>query len=441
MEKIKQQVYDVIKYSQGIENPQVDELIEKWYKAKEKFISVFGGYVYNAGPVEFHLSETARTDKVQAFIDKIDRTYQNHSLVEFIKENYDGFFKNQVVEDYAKIPRGMKLVKAFKFFINDENVLKDLQNEASRIIQEDKVQGDLYFSVHPLDFLSSSENDYNWRSCHSLDGEFRSGNLSYMCDSSTFICYVRTQDNMLLPNFPSSVPWNSKKWRMLMFMSNKWDMAFAGRQYPFEAETALDVISKSLINIKEFNSITYHGKGRYPACWEHFIIDDHRLYDRYIAFHGRLHELKKIVKDNSPLHYNDLLYSTCYTPYYAFDRVNFEMDEDLPLVEVGYHVNCLDCGKEPIMNGETMRCLTCELDHGDTPDNDIFGTCDCCGRRMLWDDALRMKNDWYICPTCYREEVYECPCCTELIFNIDKIYDYNREEYYCSECIEDMKYE
>jgi hypothetical protein len=56
----------------------------------------------------------------------------------------------------------MKLAKAFKFFTDSKTVLYDLQNRASQIIQEDKVEGTLCLSVHPLDFLSSSMNTYNW---------------------------------------------------------------------------------------------------------------------------------------------------------------------------------------------------------------------------------------------------------------------------------------
>lgn len=46
----------------------------------------------------------------------------------------------------------MKLVKAFKYFEENSRSLEDIQNYASRIIQEDKIEGTLCFSVHPLDF-------------------------------------------------------------------------------------------------------------------------------------------------------------------------------------------------------------------------------------------------------------------------------------------------
>ena len=86
----------------------------------------------------------------------------------------------------------MKLVRAFKFFETDKELLNEIQSVASMIIQEDKIEGTLCLSVHPLDFISSSENTHNWRSCHALDGEYRAGNLSYMLDKTTVMCYLNS---------------------------------------------------------------------------------------------------------------------------------------------------------------------------------------------------------------------------------------------------------
>lgn len=210
----------------------MDELIENWYKAKEKFIRHFGGTpIYEVGKVSFHLSVDQKRSRVNDFVDRVVNTYGNGRLGDFINDNLDGFFDNQVVKDYENIPRGMKLVKAFKFFEpHSKTTLERLQNEASRIIQEDKIEGILCLSVHPLDFLSSSENTYNWRSCHALDGEYRAGNLSYMCDESTIMCYLKTEaGDMKLEHFPANVRWNSKKWRMLLHFSENTDMIMAGR--------------------------------------------------------------------------------------------------------------------------------------------------------------------------------------------------------------------
>ena len=129
--------------------------------------------------------------------------------------------------------------RIFSLIEEDEETVKRLQTQASMIIQENKVIGKLCFSVHPLDYLSISETTYNWRSCHALDGEYRAGNLSYMLDDSTIICYLKSNKETKLPNFPDDVLWNSKKWRLLLHFSENLDVCFSGRQYPFFSPGAI----------------------------------------------------------------------------------------------------------------------------------------------------------------------------------------------------------
>ena len=224
-ETIKQQVSAVLGYSQDIPEPQVDELIDTWQEAKRDFIELFNGELICEFPreVSFEIGPKEKMLRVQDFISLVRNTYGNDALADFIEMNKEGFFSNKVMNNYEHetitIMQGMKLLKAFKFFEDDAVTLNKLQSAASMIIQENKIEGTLCLSVHPLDYLSSSENNHNWRSCHALDGEYRSGNLSYMQDKSTVVCYLRSDRMERLPNFPPEVPWNSKKWRVLLFFS------------------------------------------------------------------------------------------------------------------------------------------------------------------------------------------------------------------------------
>lgn len=98
-----------------------------------------------------------------------------------MRDNKGGFFDNRVLLPYPSfnIPLGSKLSKSFKRFINSQEIVRWAQDTASRYMQENKIEGYLYLSIHPLDFLTISENNENWWSCQSLDGDYRSGNLSY----------------------------------------------------------------------------------------------------------------------------------------------------------------------------------------------------------------------------------------------------------------------
>lgn len=152
-----------------------------------------------------------------------------------------------------------------------------------------------------------------------------------MTDTSTFMCYIKGKDNAKLPNFPDDVPWNSKKWRMLCFLSNDNSMLFAGRQYPFEISSVLELVAK-IVNVLFRSSFHrwYHDK----------IRDDETtgicLNSPYIAVGHDLLPMNILVKDaEGSMHYNDLLYSSCYSPYYSYN-LNYW----------GNHYRFLKCGRD-----------------------------------------------------------------------------------------------
>ena len=373
---IQSQFNEVISHSQGF-YPETDELFARWYEAKRDFIEAFGGDLIWECPdkVTFELSQADKNVRLDEFISKISNTFENDALAMFLEDNRAGFFKNEVVEggtvrmgdgDIVDVPVGMKLIKAFKYFESDPLTLKDLQTHASMIIQEDKVSGTLCISVHPLDFLSSSENTYNWRSCHSLDGEYRAGNFSYMMDSSTVICYLKGAEDAKLPNFPDSVRWNSKKWRMLLFFSTHWDVMFAGRQYPFFSRTALDII---MMQLKQKVAGGYwsewHNDTLNSFNYEERNADGGSLMWNYVCLNNELYKTVDVIQDGKhTLHFNDLLRSSCYVPYYCFKY--YRPVGETPAIRVGAEAPCLMCGHNHMVSTDSLMCEECELEFGDS---------------------------------------------------------------------------
>ena len=311
-QQIKKQVAEVVSHSQCFDNPEVDKLIDTWLEAKRDFIEVFGGKTIweSPQPVTFKMSKEIREGRIDAFESYLVDQYGYDRLADFVEDNREGFFENQVIKnsqyENKKIPAGAKLIKSFKHFVHGDSALHDIQSRASQIVQEDSVTGILCFSVHPLDFLSSSENTYNWRSCHALDGEYRAGNLSYMCDKSTVICYLRGTDNTKLPMFPAEVPWNNKKWRMLLHFSDNWDVIFAGRQYPFESSTAMGLIRTYMLRLMGYDGDTGWCDWTDPLVCT--VADSHNreydLRDKYIMMRGKLVNLNDIIQEPpDPLHF------------------------------------------------------------------------------------------------------------------------------------------
>lgn len=459
---IKENFKSVIEFSQNISDPKIDYLFNKWEKNKEKFIKRFNDLIYEyPEPVEFTLDVNQKKVRAMDFAATVSDTFNNPTLAEFIDDNLDSFFENKVsTKSYPNIPEGMKLLKAFKYFEYNKKALRRIQDMASQIIQEDKIKGTLCFSVHPLDFLSSSENTYHWRSCHSLDGEYRAGNLSYMMDESTFMVYIKGADDQFLPAFGSTM-WNSKKWRMLLHTNDNDTVLFAGRQYPFSSKSGIDLvlnIYNDLIlkekDTKTFNPF-YSPEDLIYNTWKMDYIDSYissdsnekkYLKQKYLICDNSLINIEDIVlKGLNSLNYNDVLDSTHYNyPYYTFthcDCYGYRTDINTILIHpivIGEEVPCLHCGNELIFNSETMRCDDCELKYG-TEENETYTYCDCCNTRIYTDNGYTIEsNGDIICEACFREQAFICECCGNIYYNDDKVYDPEEDRWYCRDCYDSM---
>ena len=451
IEDIKEQFKKVIAYSQGIniKDINVDDLFEKWYIAKKSFIDAFQGRLIVELPekVSCELSPKERERRLSEFIEVVELYYENPALARFISDNRSDFYKNIISCNYETIQKGSKLIKAYKNYESDKEALERIQNHASRLIQENTIEGYLCISVHPLDFLSASENAHNWRSCHALDGEFRSGNLSYMVDECTTMCYLKSDDKLVsIPRFPQDVPWNSKRWRMWLYFSTDRTMMFAGRQYPFEIPYLLDFhVRRDLLETARLN---------FSCCWEYWNRDkiknfphdrENHLYSPYVGVGTKLLQMDELIIDMpGSNHYNDLLRSSVYDPVYSYlkDMSSFycrygtvwSTNAETTRFKLGGAVKCLICGKEDIYDGESMLCAHCEEKYSTVEDSDSFGYCACCGTRVYHDYGFWTINDDLLCFNCHETEATYCENCHNLFYNEDIVYNRERSCALCEGC-------
>lgn len=441
---MKEEIIKVLSCSQDIPEKllNIDPLLEQWQKAKQKWIDRFGGKpILEIGECTFELSETERRDRWKSFMDfwgmQLDRRGCWRAAEFIYEQGAEAFFRNEVVKqvDASDPPVGMKLLKALKSFIPDEDFLKEFQNAASMQIQENCVSGTFCLSVHPLDYLSLSENTYNWRSCHALDGEYRAGNLSYIVDSSSVICYLKGREEATLPNFPSGVLWNSKKWRMLLFEAESGEILAAGRQYPFFSATALDQVTEAMVKAGVIQNKRYWTKWRdeiVPASAFTFqdgtVINPRR---EYYNINGILVDRYKGFMDNveGALNYNDLLHSSCYRPFLSWHWSNTAAYRDNNFFRIGSKAPCICCGKNDTFITNSMLCKECEIMYGHA-ESESISYCSICGDRFLTEEGQWVEStDQFVCPHCLRENFYKCSQCEEWVPN-----SFISEDGICSRC-------
>lgn len=425
------------------------ELFNKWYRNKtdiRKLLPFFENnkFIYEyPTPVSFGLDENTKRERLDRFVREL---WDFPILQDFLRVNKPNFFENRVVEDY-KAPygtarRGMKIIKAFKFFFHSDNEnLKRLQNEASAIMNEDKLEGTFCISIHPLDYISISDNDHNWHSCHSLDSDYRAGNLSYMADKHTVVCYIKTGDNRKINNFPESVPWNSKRWRVLLFFDSNCNFVMASKQYPVQSEDALNFFREVYKKACEGKYTSIYGFSPWHKEQVKSVnIDgyEYKFAEPMIPVGQHMAPIHKLYEVGmNALQYNDILKNDKYrkevrysylihnVPWSLYNDAGIEYPEleglhtanylfrntQLPLIIAGEEVNCPVCGLDVIRTADSILCDRCTLKYysPELLDEDYYPTCDRCGTRFIYYDG-----SWYngqrLCPECsenYNKDYWE----------------------------------
>jgi len=437
LNEYKKELEEIIKHSQ--EYPfdlDCGDIIEKWYQSKKYFLDLFEGETRIESPYEeeFFLDENGKMYCFNDFADCLiniglaGRTYEGISVNEFLFANKNSFFDNKVtvipdeLQSQSKIRVGDKLIKSLKFFYKDKHELKIAQNLASQFVQKNKVKGKLFLSVDPIDYLLASENNENWRSCHALDGEYRSGNLSYMLDSSTVIAYVSNGEEQSMNMLPEHRRSFSKKLRVYIHWNAKSGVLFFSKTYPFDAPrlrvkirecvnrlytsqivqgkiAERDARSFGMPELAGFNRIEiplpYSNGRRY--------LDSNWLY-----YYGNIINTKDVVEASKhALNYNDIINSSNYVPYVCFEDDYWYYD-DAPLkdvfhISIGADVPCArGCGNY-IEDSSKFICPECIKEVG--MKGDYYLHCYDCGRR-LWPET-----DEVYYSMCWGEEVTYCKRC------------------------------
>lgn len=418
-EELREQVRSVIAYSQtGIENPNVDPLLEKWEHSKRWMYHSFMGkkLIKECGTVRLALDDETKKEIYNDFICWVD--HENYDLSKFLIEavSVEDFFNNSMSKSYEYAPgkviaAGAKVIKSFKCFVFDKDLLRVIQDRASELIQQSYIEGELCISIHPLDFLSSSENTLRWRSCHSLDGEYRAGNLSYIGDETTVIAYIHTGKETELPHFPPEVPWNNKMWRCLFFLSKQeysstLNIIFAGRPYPMCLPQALNEVRRRIVGDELWSDWTNEVIHEVPFGNEVF-----NLRTGYFAIAGMLFEPRDLIEDaKNSMHFNDLLNSSCYEPYYSWRQASYWGISSKSKIIIGSEATCLRCGKDIINTDDTMMCKECECTYGVSGSEDYL-ECELCGERIHIEDRYWI-DDHEVCCRC-ADAMPVCKICGE----------------------------
>lgn len=306
-------------------------------------------------------------------------------------------------EEMVRIPQGMKITRALKFFtLGDDKLLNMLQTKYSQIINTSVITGRMCVSVDPMDFLTMSVNNNNWRSCMALDGEYAAGALSYAVDKHTFMVYLKSdKEDENLKGVPSDVKWNSKKWRCLMYFDEEYETIISTKQYPF---TSSKLMEEAIEMIKEVFGL---------ENWTYKTIDS--LYDLNISTYSK------------GLIFNDLEAMNSKMLIHCLVK---DLDKDDRKIFAGEEVLCPNCNGDIIDYGGSFICSGCAE----------RSICENCGGPINSNDELYCVDGMEICYDCMSECCVVCECCYETFWSDDPDVVYTEDgTVYCSGCFDEME--
>ena len=431
-------------------NRTVDGAISQWAKNKEWLYHLLGDQLIYMTD-SFTIAVPQETIKLNYFKwhdmlhKKIINRYSDKpvnlwiALDDFLSNAVtpEGFATNKSIRDYHysgrnlyfyidgresgesfTIPAGTKIGKALKFFIHDETLLNECQIEYSRYRQKvaNNKKGKLCLSIHPYDFITISDNNNNWHSCHNLiDGDYRFGNLEYLGDNVTLVAYyISDTDNNqhALPAFEyRDLIWNSKIWRCLIHIDEEQKMVLYNKAYPFQHEVLTSKVQEVLTPLLEKAFHCKLGKLRHPTK------DDNEIY--------RLHQTFGYC------HYDDL---TPYNTDYIYVQAPIDTPkEKLRAIEIGEPITCVSCGGGQATDGKDGLCDYC------LEEDQYY--CPACGC-MVHSDETTWVESWqqYLCEDCavdYEGEICCCVCekpISDSDFSILEGCEVINNAIYCSDC-------
>lgn len=276
---------------------------------------------------------------------------------------------------------------------------KEFKDQVSTALSSKKFDGVLTFSIHPMDFITLSDNNNGWSSCVSWrhEGDYFPGTLELLNSNNAVVCYISKADNFqVVPD--KDYYWNNKSWRSLAFVNK--NIILAGKAYPFRSDNLSQTIVRSLaIMAKE----KFNWEYRYDVQQYFDMIgfnDEYDLQNKIDRLQWDSKPAKKIFLYSNYM-YNDIV-NADGIPYWC---VRNKVDK-IKNISFSGPLVCLDCGKPMKDYPRGNSRLLC-------PECDTHKTCHRCGKYIhKGEKYVELLENGAHCEECAKL-VKQCPDCGE----------------------------
>ena len=255
----------------------------------------------------------------------------------------------------------------------------------SQVLNQKQIKGNLCLSIHPLDFITMSDNNCGWTSCMSWmeeAGDYRLGTIEMMNSPCVIVAYVESKETMWTPGGE----WNSKRWRQLYIVTR--EVILGNRQYPYYSDELQGVAIRWIRDLMT----QIPGYGPYPEETIQLKNDSwNTVRDKKIRFNF----------------YCNYMYNDVYDFRLAYVADQKLTEDDHYYCNFSGPAVCTGCGEIielDEVDASVVQCRAC----------DGHWRCDFCGDwHSSYDESYSVDDEYVACDWCYHNELSVCEVCGE----------------------------
>jgi len=297
-----------------------------------------------------------------------------------ITDDYDIKFSNGL-----NIAAGTRILRALrrindKFDIAPKEEYDEFSQAISVYFNQRKLKGTFNLSIHPLDYMTMSDNNSDWSSCMSWmeNGCYRRGTVEMMNSPYAVVGYLTASKPFYLGGHRQ---WNNKKWRVLYLVTP--ELITSIKSYPYFNE---ELTKAGLNKLKSLSKNDYNDE-IFKTEENYFSVDE---------------ENSHVIEFETNTMYNDFGSSTIHFFYPNKTLINAKKNR-YNYINYSGPSTCIWCGNttsscdyEGGGDEETTSLLICN-----NCDKGIY--CTCCGDRINSYDACHTV-DGAVCRCCFKNE-------------------------------------
>lgn len=276
-----------------------------------------------------------------------------------------------------KVAPGTKITRILGRLAKEWNLpnWENVREAQAKAMTTRLTKGTLCLSIHPMDYITMSDNAENWDSCMNWqdNGGYRAGTIEMMNSKSVVVAYIKHPEH----EFEG---WNSKTWRELYIVTPELISNIKG--YPYRNDWLSKYVVTWIKNLAETS-----GVGLYEPSMKIFAEDEANDDPWFKRNHVS-------VDFRTNTMYNDCGRND------QFVYVGYNLNNTRIYINYSGVLNCMICGEPEsawvdFEDSNNVVCSGCEEYQG--------YYCDECGDRISEDEVYFSDDGTPYCYNCFNE--------------------------------------